>query len=346
MLLPKEVNEEGEEEDPRQELVEQLLQYKMYKYMSYELRDRQVDGEKLFYKGATIPDEVKEYEEPVDLDTLLDGLTLTKLNDIFQKIIERPMLQKVAEDSEGNEFAELSIEFGDFFGLSLRGTFNENDSFEMSYYYPYFCGNKISTTEQIDIEKHAEKESYAGICDEVRLGVTLIFYLQNVADYLAVKNNKFYMSQANGTVLAALSTEGKILLPINKDEHKQKLTEQTMNERNGLIAAARKGDEDAIENLTLEDIDTYSLLSRRVQHEDILSIVDSYFMPYGIESDQYSILGEIMDCRLLQNSYTEENVYAIDIKCNDVEFPICINQKDLIGEPTVGRRFKGNIDGE
>ena len=81
-----------------------------------------------------------------------------------------------------------------------------------------------------------------------------------------------------------------------------------MNERNGLIAAARKGDEDAIENLTLEDIDTYSLLSRRVQHEDILSIVDSYFMPYGIESDQYSILGEIMDCRLLQNSYTEENV--------------------------------------
>ena len=55
LLLPKEVNEEGEEEDPRQELVEQLLQYKMYKYMSYELRDRQVDGEKLFYKGATIP---------------------------------------------------------------------------------------------------------------------------------------------------------------------------------------------------------------------------------------------------------------------------------------------------
>lgn len=45
MLLPKEVNEEGEEEDPRQELVEKLLEYKMYKYMSYELRDRQMDAE-------------------------------------------------------------------------------------------------------------------------------------------------------------------------------------------------------------------------------------------------------------------------------------------------------------
>ena len=270
-------------------------------------------------------------------------ITKEELNDIFQKIIERPMLQKVAEDSEGNEFAELSIEFGDFFGLSLRGTFNENDSFEMSYYYPYFCGNKISTTEQIDIEKHAEKESYAGICDEVRLGVTLIFYLQNVADYLAVKNNKFYMSQANGTVLAALSTEGKILLPINKTEKKNKQNQQNTTDRNYLVAAARDGDENAIENLTLEDIDTYSMLSRRITHEDVLSIVDSYFMPYGIESDQYAILGEILDCRLEQNNLTGENVWVLDICCNEMNFGVCINQKDLVGEPQVGRRFKGIV---
>ena len=44
MLLPKEVTEEGEEEDPRQELVEQLLQYKMYKYMAFELKDRELDS--------------------------------------------------------------------------------------------------------------------------------------------------------------------------------------------------------------------------------------------------------------------------------------------------------------
>ena len=89
MLLPKEVDEEGEEEDPRRELVEQLLQYKMYKYMSYELRDRQVDGEKIFYKDATIPQEVKEYEKPVNLDELLGDLTLSKLNDIFQEVLKR-----------------------------------------------------------------------------------------------------------------------------------------------------------------------------------------------------------------------------------------------------------------
>lgn len=89
MLLPKEINEEGEEEDPRQELVEQLLQYKMYKYMSYELRDRQIEGDRLMFKAATIPQEVSDYAEPVDLDKLLDGITLAKLNAVFQDILKR-----------------------------------------------------------------------------------------------------------------------------------------------------------------------------------------------------------------------------------------------------------------
>ena len=89
MLLPAEVNEDGEEEDPRVELVEQLLQYKMYKYMSYELKDRQMDGALRMYKEPTIPDEIKEYEPPVDLDALLDGITLSKLNDIFKELMKR-----------------------------------------------------------------------------------------------------------------------------------------------------------------------------------------------------------------------------------------------------------------
>ena len=89
MLLPTEVNEEGEEEDPRQELVEQLLEYKMYKYMSYELRDRQVEGEQVMYKAPTIPQEVLGYVEPVDLDALLGDLTLSKLNRIFKDVMKK-----------------------------------------------------------------------------------------------------------------------------------------------------------------------------------------------------------------------------------------------------------------
>lgn len=89
MLLPKEVNEEGEEEDPRAELVARLLEYKTYKLMSLELKDMELDAGKLFFKSPTIPKEVEKYKQPVDLDKLLDGVTLTKLQDIFRSVMRR-----------------------------------------------------------------------------------------------------------------------------------------------------------------------------------------------------------------------------------------------------------------
>lgn len=88
MLLPKETKDE-EEEDPRAELVQQLLEYKMYKCMSYELRDRQMEAHKVLFKKPTVPKEVAAYEEPVDLEKLMADLTLTKLNSIFQSVIRR-----------------------------------------------------------------------------------------------------------------------------------------------------------------------------------------------------------------------------------------------------------------
>ena len=99
MLLPKEVNEEGEEEDPRQELVEQLLEYKMYKFMSYELKDRELDGDRIMYKTASIPDEVKGYVPPVDLEkeevTLPDKLDyVTEYARSHRKFGFRALLKK------------------------------------------------------------------------------------------------------------------------------------------------------------------------------------------------------------------------------------------------------------
>ena len=89
MLLPKEVNEEGEEEDPREELVQKLLEYKMYKYMSYELKDKMDGAVGVFYKQPTIPAEVMKYREPVDPRELLAGLTLEKLHSIYQSILKK-----------------------------------------------------------------------------------------------------------------------------------------------------------------------------------------------------------------------------------------------------------------
>ena len=89
MLLPREVNEEGEEEDPRAELVEKLLEYKMYKYMSYELKDRQLDAGKNFFKKQTLPPEIRDYREPVDYEQLLGDVTLRRLHGIFREVVKK-----------------------------------------------------------------------------------------------------------------------------------------------------------------------------------------------------------------------------------------------------------------
>lgn len=89
MLLPKEVNEEGEEEDPREEMVRQLFEYKMYKYMSYELKDRQIDADRVLYKPQTMPKEIEEYRPPIDYEQLMGDMTLSKLNGIFKSMMRR-----------------------------------------------------------------------------------------------------------------------------------------------------------------------------------------------------------------------------------------------------------------
>lgn len=89
MLLPAEVDEEGEEIDPRVQLVEQLLEYKKYKYMAGELRERQQMAGGTLCREPDIPKEVSAYMEPVDLEELLGDLTLQKLHGIFQSLIRR-----------------------------------------------------------------------------------------------------------------------------------------------------------------------------------------------------------------------------------------------------------------
>ena len=89
MLLPSNLDSEEEEEDPRAELVQQLLEYKMYKCMAYELKDRQMDAGRVMYKKPTIPEEVRAYEPPVDIHELISDITLSRLHEIFESIMKK-----------------------------------------------------------------------------------------------------------------------------------------------------------------------------------------------------------------------------------------------------------------
>ncbi|WP_334296594.1 DUF3881 family protein [Parablautia muri] len=274
----------------------------------------------------------------------------------FSKLSDRKELQKLITDviiegtersytSNGKEtlLAEFCKDFGTSIGVAVCGEFDNEDKFTYDYYFPYLRGVNISSEEDVSLERHAAQESYAGVCDDVRMGVSIIFYLQNMIPYVKAKNLGTLPIRGTTLTLSALSLKGTIMMAINKSEKDLIRNKQVSMNRSQLLNAARKGDENAIESLTLDDMDTYTAISKRIQKEDVFSLVDTYFMPYGVECDQYSILGEIADCNLIENSFTKEEVYLMTINCNDMIFDLCINKEDVYGEPGVGRRFKGTI---
>lgn len=274
----------------------------------------------------------------------------------FSQIKDRKELQKLITDvileadehtytsnGEYSILAEFCKDFAENIGIAVCGEFDSDDKFTYDYYYPYMRGTGISSEEDVSVERHAGTESYAGICDDIKVGVSLIFYLQNMIPYVKAQNSNRLPVRGTTLTLSGLSLQGKIMMPIIKNEKDKQIVQKASSNRSLLIEAARKGDEEAIESLTLEDMDTYTTISRKIHKEDVFSLVDTYFMPYGVECDQYSILGEITDCNKVSNRLTKEEVYQMTINCNDLIFDMCINAKDVYGEPKIGRRFKGSI---
>lgn len=239
--------------------------------------------------------------------------------------------------------AEFDRNFAEDIGVAVCGEFDEDDTYSFDYYLPYLRSDLVSTAEDISIERHAANESYAGICDDPKVGVSLIFYLQNMISYLKLQGEGKIPAKGTSLNLSALSCQGTIMMPIQKTEWQKKKIAKDAVQRNRLIQAARGGDEEAMESLTLEDMDTYTSISRKIQKADIFSLVDTYFMPYGVECDQYSVLGEITDMKLVTNGLTGEKVHILTLCCNDLNLKVAINRVDLLGEPAVGRRFKGSV---
>ena len=132
MLLPKEVTEEGEEKDPREELVQQLLEYKMFKYMSYELRDRMADASRCVYRAESMPKEVLDYQPPVDIRELIGDLTLAKLQNIFNSIIKR---QENKVDPIRSKFGKIEKE-----EVSLEDKMSDLELYAGTHHYFSFRG--------------------------------------------------------------------------------------------------------------------------------------------------------------------------------------------------------------
>ena len=194
-----------------------------------------------------------------------------------------------------------------------------------------------------ELVRKIEKEQYLGMCEDSKIGISLIFTVQNGIEYMRERQAGFPADPTTSVTLSGLALSGMILLPVSKDEKSVRSEKEASDNRKMLINAARNGDQSAIETLTLDDIDMYSQVSKRLANEDIFSIVDTYFMPYGIECDLYSIMGEILAVRRRKNIVTNREVYQMKLNVNELQFDICVPVSETMGEPEIGRRFKGTI---
>lgn len=242
----------------------------------------------------------------------------------------------------GSAFVEYVKEFAPGIGIIVCGEMDGN-GFHKDYYFPYYKTETVSSCADLVVEKHAGKDSFAGVCEDVRMGTTLIFYVMNAAQYQRESMSSRMGSGNISVTFTGLSTEGKILLPVFKNPDQDLLDMEAASSKSRLIMEARNGDESAIESLTLEDIDTYNMISRRIVNEDVFSIVDTFFMPFGMECDRYQLMGEIQSYKKVKNMRTKENVYQMKLLCNNMLMDVCINEADLLGDPVEGRRFKGEV---
>lgn len=269
--------------------------------------------------------------------------TIREQEQMLSDVLRHYDFKKVVEDAHGQLFVQISREYAMDMGVTVCGYYDEENLFHMEHHFPYFMGSQVTTCQQLGIERHSATESYVGACEDPRVGTTLIFYLLNAGDYMNITRDDVPWELNASLSLSGLADTGMILLPLEKAPEQRAKQRRQMQRRDTLYNAAAKGDQHAMESLTMEEIDAYTMIARRIQHEDVYTIVDSFFMPYGLECDQYSVMGDIVDWNTVRNSATGEEVCQLDIVSNEIPISICINAHDLTGEPEIGRRFKGQV---
>lgn len=281
-----------------------------------------------------------KYSKAIGFGGDISGSMMRKVEEEVRREFTSHERMILDEDTDYCEFRKI---LGERLELGMYGVMDLDENFEKEYSVPVFQGKGITTYADVIVEKKIDKEAYIGICEDARVDISLMFYLQNPMEYVRELQSGNLSKKKTSVTLAGLAYDGTVLFPVTKNEKDKKEQREQFRDRMMLVSAARKGDSEAIETLTLKDMDTYQKVSKRVVTEDIFSIIDTYFMPYGVECDLYSIMGEILDMDLVINEVTREKIMILTLDVNEMIFDVCIPKANILGEPAVGRRFRTNI---
>ncbi len=270
-------------------------------------------------------------------------------NEAIDKLLKKKEKQFMKEarryaSYDGTMLLEIRNYVNEDMGICQTGYLNGLGRFVRLTYYPFFCPK----TEPIEgiTSSYITKDgvTYYIISTTLIPGMRLSIHSDNPYEHTMRTGNNLF-EQKTKMIVTGLSDDGVILLPV-RDE---KMMEKNWSGYNYDVAALVEPDENMVLNVeniqqaTMESLAKLAEIDKRLDDEDLYSIVSTLCMPHVYESEMYFIIGIIEEVKTVENNDTGETVYELKILVNDATFYVAVNEDNLAGEPAVGCRFKGCV---
>ena len=273
----------------------------------------------------------------------LNNFSIQEYEKLVEDITFRPEGSIIADNLQAKYLIlDKNLDCGENIGICVRIIKDGKGNIHRDTVFPYLRNTEFIEHDACSFEKKISGEEFLGVYEDLYLGENIFFYVQNVDELYKKKNLKGIKCSV---AISGLSIVGNVILPIKKDENERANAKEFNQKRANLISRANDGDHNAFATVRYDDIMTNVMVSEQifVESMDIYTVVDSSFIPCGAECDLYSVLGEIVDFKMTNNLLSGENIYVLKVSVKGVVLTICINEKDLFGEPQIGYRFKGVV---
>ncbi|OOB78759.1 MAG: hypothetical protein ATN33_03640 [Epulopiscium sp. Nele67-Bin001] len=280
-------------------------------------------------------------EIPINAIGFSDITEQEHLNKLVESIMQSPTHQNIARDRNKIQIAEYRKKVAPHTYVMVR--VSVEDDIRSTRVNVEECEAYVEATleaefEEIEVEC-VDDTLYYVICEEKNTAMQIIFWMQNLVEYLNATDKG---RPIIGASILGIALEGTIILPILKDEEELEFEIYERDKLREIVDRIKEGDEEAQAQLEEEEKELDEQLMERLKEEDFLSIMSGYFIPLTYDESMYAILGDITDIKERKNQDTGEEMYVFNLDINSMNLEVVINKKTLIGMPTVGMRFLGS----
>lgn len=264
-------------------------------------------------------------------------------DDLVADVLNAPSRTFMRKYEDDKVVIEYYKEYGERLYLLVRVALDENVTEKPGVYIeecePYVEAEYSLDVIDLEVEDTDDDFIYYVVCEDAGTGMQIVFWLQNVIEYLDYQEEDEV--DYNGIKIVGIGSEGTIILPIEKNEGDNEYENNEREYLRTMLQRAKNGDEEAIDILEKEEQQLDEQLKERLRQEDFLTVMDGYFLPATPIEATYAVLGTIKKLKERKNNKTKEKMYWMHLDVNGMPLEVLINKDDLVGKPSVGMRFMG-----